>query len=127
MKPESLKNALRGSNGAQHWHCLYSVQIVVLGCLPHVRTSRSALLTCPQEPSTSAAVKKVTACSFLPLACELFCEVVRQRGILPELHGEAGSTLGHAPEVSDVLEHLRQRDKGCDQLDVPAVADAIPC
>src|SRR6478752_4666369 len=51
---------------------------------------------------------------------DLFRDVPRNLGVRVELHAVASTTLGLAAEVSDVAEHLRERDRRGD--DASAVA-----
>src|SRR5512142_2824152 len=52
----------------------------------------------------------------LRLGDELSREVRGNLGVVAELHGVAGSTLGHRPQVSGVSEHLGERHGRADHL-----------
>src|SRR5438067_1006277 len=52
----------------------------------------------------------------LRLGDELGREVRGNLGVVAELHGIAGSTLGHRPQVCGVAEHLGERDRAADDL-----------
>mmetsp|Transcript_68955 Transcript_68955/g.202419 ORF Transcript_68955/g.202419 Transcript_68955/m.202419 type:complete len:844 (-) Transcript_68955:12-2543(-) len=68
-----------------------------------------------------ALASSLLALGLLLLTRELVGEVLRERLLLLELHGEGGTALGERAQLTDVAEHGRERHRRRDDLQVALV------
>ena len=68
-----------------------------------------------------ALASSLLALGLLLLTRELVGEVLRERLVLLELHGEGGTALGERAQLTDVAEHGRERHRRRDDLQVALV------